>query len=984
MLFRVLGPLAVEPDTGPLVLTGSRSRALLTVLLLAPGKLVPVHRLAEALWESTAPADIDAAVHSAVARLRRALGPVGVLVVTRPPGYLLDIDRGSVDAEVFEMRHRAGAALLSQNPTDALATLDEALALWRGPAYGEFADGFARSAATHLEQLRVIAREDRAEALLRAGAPAEAAASAVDIAAEHPLRERPVDVAMRALTAARRTPEALATYQLHCDHLREELGLDPSRALRDLHARILRSELDPVDTAVPHASPSAKTQPVPARPRLPARPSPLVGRREALASLGTTLTARRLVTLVGTGGVGKTRTALELAYRAVQHGRAVWWVDLVPVTASRLIDAVATATGVEVGGTEPVDDLCHGLAGHRGLLVLDNAEHLLKPLAALVERLLGTATGLTLLVTSRERLALDEEAVRALPPFEVPADADLSNPALLLFVERAGLSIEMLGPAEIELVAHACRRLDGVPLAIELGAARAGALGLPLLLDRLGGRLDLLGGGRRTADRRHRTLRAVVEWSHELLTPEEARLFIRLAVFPGKFTMDQAEAVCADDQLPPTVIAALLARLVEQSLVHRTDAWFALLETLRAYAAEHLARSGEEEVLRARHAYATADRLTAEVARLWTAHEPAAVRALTELSDDLHAAWRHATEHDRRLAVRLAADVHDFAYGRQRLDLLRWGLTVARWDIDADALRDENLPRAMATAATAAWSSGRLADAAAYAELGVRRAGGSGSPGAVPALRVLAHLAMFMGRTDEAASRYRQIAATSRADGQLTRALVFEFSAAQALGYGGRTAEATTVVDGLLDAAVASGNPSTASWAHLVTGLVVELTDPDRALACYAAAVDHGRSADCRLFVALARSSAAALIAQLGAAHDALPAFSDVLDLWAQLGNELLQWWALARLVALLSALGADRDAAVLAGAVLAAAGQRTQMPGETERLTAALRALRTRLGAAATDSAVAAGAVLGQAAAVAHARRAIESAGTLKPRTDL
>jgi DNA-binding SARP family transcriptional activator len=404
MLFRVLGPLAVEPDTGSVVLAGSRSRALLTALLLAPGQLVPAHRLAEAVWDAAVPAHVAAAVHSAVSRLRRALGPVGDMIVTRPPGYLLDTDPGSVDAEIFETHLRTAAALLNRDPAQAVTVLDEALALWRGPAYGEFADGFARAAATRLEELRVTAREDRAEALLRTGAPAEAATSAVELAADHPLRDRPVELAMRALAATGRTPEALDAYQGHRARLRDELGLDPPRALRELHARVLRSELDPVDAADRNSPRLRKAPSAPGRPLLPARPSPLIGRHEVLAALTATAAARPLVTLCGPGGVGKTRTALELAHRVAEQGQAVWWIDLVPVTSARLITAVATATGVELGGgSAPVEELCSRLAEHRGLFVLDNAEHLLGPLAALLERLLDTTSGLTVLATSREQ-----------------------------------------------------------------------------------------------------------------------------------------------------------------------------------------------------------------------------------------------------------------------------------------------------------------------------------------------------------------------------------------------------------------------------------------------------------------------------------------------------------------------------------------------------------------------------------------------------
>jgi tetratricopeptide (TPR) repeat protein len=473
----------------------------------------------------------------------------------------------------------------------------------------------------------------------------------------------------------------------------------------------------------------------------------------------------------------------------------------------------------------------------------------------------------------------------------------------------------------------------------------------------------------------------VVEWSHQLLTADEAALFARLAVFPGSFGLDQVEAVCADERLPTPSIAPLLARLVEQSLVRRVHDRFGMLETLRVHAGERLDALGDRVAWQARHARVTADRLAAHSARLWTPEEPAAVRALTELSDDLHAAWLYASRYDRPLAVRMAADVHDFAYGRQRLDLLRWGNAVAGWEAAREvAGPGGDLARALATAATAAWSSGRRAEAAALAERGVRLAGGPDSPAAVQALRVRAHLAMFDGRADEAAASYRTLAASLRAGGEPTRALVFEHAAAQALLYAGRAREAAAVVDALRAEVAGTGHPTTMAWASYVSGLVAEATEPDRALAAYAAAVEHGAAADCRLFVTLARSSAAALTARTGAHAEACAALGVVLDLWAQLSNEFMQWWVLAQVVVVLAALGRDRDAADLGAAVMAAGDRRPHVGTEEARLAAALDELRGRLGPGLMTPR-SAGVGPGLAEAVALARRAMAAAGVAAAR---
>jgi predicted ATPase len=801
---------------------------------------------------------------------------------------------------------------------------------------------------------------------------------------------------MRALAVAGRTPEALGVYQRHRDHVRDELGLDPSPALRELHTRILRSELPTSATVVKTPAP---TPPPPPRRELPRAPSPVIGRVEELGQLGELLSTRQLMTLVGPGGVGKTRTALELAHRAAAAGRPVWWVDLVPVTEERLVDAVAAGADVELGGGDDVEDLCRGLGERRGLLVLDNAEHLLGPVAALVERLLDTLAGLTVFVTSRERLALDVETVRVLAPLPVPANADVGTPAVRLFIERApGMSVDSLTAEELSLVALACRQLDGLPLAIELGAARAHALGLPALLDRLGSRLDLLAGGRRTADRRHRTLRgggfgaivgrgAVVEWSHELLTADEAVLFARLAVFPAAFGLEQAEAVCADERLARAAIAPLLARLVEQSLLRRIQDRFSMLETLRVFASEQLDRFAERDLLSRRHAYDTADRLAAQSARLWTSEEPLAVAVLSELVDDLHTAFRYAIEHDRPLAVRLAGDVHDFAYFRQRLDLLGWATAVTAQDAAEGGQAGGGVSaaawsRALATAAVAAWSRGRIDEAAALVARAARAGCGPGLPATALARKVGADLAMFGGRTEEAVQRYRALATSWRSAGQPVQALLFEFAAAQSLANAGRTGEATVAVEHLLASATATANPTLMCWANYVHGLVVEPVDPQRAHAAYTAAVEHGVAVDSRLFVNLAHSSAAALTAHL-APEAAFRSFAEVLDRWGQLGNEMVQSWVLSQLAVLFAELGYDADAAVLAGAVRATGGPRPRAKAEIERFNETLAVLRARLGADRTESALAAGGTLDQHAVVAHARRVLATHPADRVRVD-
>ncbi|GAA5118926.1 ATP-binding protein [Pseudonocardia adelaidensis] len=517
----------------------------------------------------------------------------------------------------------------------------------------------------------------------------------------------------------------------------------------------------------------------------------------------------------------------------------------------------------------------------RGVLCLDNAEHLLDALAVLVERLTASAPDLAVLATSRERLALDAESVRVLAPLPLPADADRDNPAVRLFVERtADLEPDSLSDEQLGLVAELCRRLDGLPLAIELGAARASTLGLPSLADRLCRRLDLLSGGRRTAAARHRTLRAVVDWSHELLTPDEARLFRRLAVFPGSFPLDRVESVCADESLPAAAVAGLLARLVEQSVVQVGRGWFWLLETLRTYAQERLAAAGEELRLRGRHAHDAAGRLTDLDRRLWTPAEATAVAAVGRLVPDLQIAWDYAVEHAPSLAVRLAGDIYDFAYIRQRTDLLGWGLRVSGWDV-----AHRCLPRALAAASAAAWAGGRLAEADEHAARGVAAAAADPPTGG-RAVTQQGNLAMFRGRAEAALAYFRAACELHLAGGEEGRAMADEISTAQALVYAGRADAARRIMDDVLPRTRKAANPSLLSWAHYILGEAVTDLDPERALAAYAAAIKYAREAGSRLFTMLARASSVALVARSGTPGAALDEFDKILDQRERVNNE--------------------------------------------------------------------------------------------------
>lgn len=962
MRFKVLGPLEVEGGTGAaVVITGQRPRALLTALLLDPGAVVPLDRLVDALWGDEPPSAAANALQQIVARLRVRLAAAGDgtadALVTASGGYRLAVPPDAVDAAVFERGYRRARALGDEDPRLAAGVLEEALALWRGPAYGEHAEGFARAPAVRLEELRTAALEDRAELHLRLGGLTEAVTAARDLSAAHPLRDRPVELLMRALHAAGRTPESLDVYRGHRERLADELGLDPPVALRDLEASILRDDVSTPEP--PQVAPSRRaTSP------LPWRPGRVFGRDQDLQLLSDCLARERVLTLVGPGGVGKTRLAVEAVHRAADSGRRVWWVDLGAVTPDRLVDALAEATGLDMpGASAPAQLLAAAMRHLDGVLCLDNAETVLADVAVAVERILATAPRLAVLATSRERLAVAEEHVHLVAPLGLP-NASGQGPAVELFLNRAS-ALERGTVSETALadIVELCRRLDGMPLALELAAARAPAFGIRAFTEQVGAEIDLLAGGRRTVAR-HQTMRAVVDASYRLFTEAEALLFERLAVFPDHFRLADVRAVCADDRLAATSVGGLLARLVEQSMVQACDGRFRLLDTLRTYAAERLGVEGRG-ALRARHARHVADRLS-ELGWIGRPESEAeCVAELATMTADLHQAWDYAVHEDRLLAVELAGRIYDYAYPRQRRDLLDWGRQASHWDLDHPMM-----PLARATAVTAAWIAGdfaeaeRLAGTAAHAE--------DGSPAWARLVGQWGNLAMFAGRTDLAIERFQRAAELNRVGGQRVSEVMTEICVCQVMAYGGRGEEARRMLPDLVARARRTGNASAVAWAEYVTGEATGESDVDAALAAYERAAAAARQVDHRLFLNLATSGSVALMVRHGSTDQAPDLLERLMSDWEEIGNVAAQWWLLRHVASFLERLGRDREALELFAAV-DAHGERTFMlRGEMERLRACHERISARNQAAFVTAARAVGARMGLDDAGAAARAAL------------
>ncbi|MEN2422645.1 BTAD domain-containing putative transcriptional regulator [Streptomyces rimosus] len=648
MRFGVLGPVEVwAADGRPVRVPERKVRALLAALLAHQGRPVGAARLIDALWDERLPANPTGALQAKVSQLRRALetaGPGGrALVAARPPGYQLDAAADAVDAGRFAAL--TARAYENQDPGERAALLTEALGLWRGPAFAGFEDEpFTRAAADRLEEQRLTALEAQAAARLELGEHGPLTGELAELVARHPLRERLCALHLRALYGAGRQSEALAAYAALRERLAEELGVDPGPELTALHQAIL--EQDPRLAGVSRGEGEAEHRPsarsaIRPRTNLPAALTELVGRDAAVRDVRALLEAGRLVTLTGPGGVGKTRLALEAAQRlvddSVRFPDGVLLVELaalgrpggadghrtVSCTAAEVAEAVLAVLGVREGAASaPVGErLAGAVRDKRLLLLLDNCEHVVDAVAEVTADLLAVAPGLRVLATSQELLGLAGERVLPVPPLE---QAD----AVALFMARAaatapGFALEGMdglgGPdspdfpgvldspveSSAAAVADICRRLDGIPLALELAATRVRALGVRELSARLDDRFRLLGAGRRGAPPRQQTLRAMIDWSWELLTADERTVLRRLAVHADGCTLRAAEEVCAGGGVRSGEVAALLARLVDRSLVVVAEGPYGpryrLLESVAAYCLERLREAGEWETVRRRH-----------------------------------------------------------------------------------------------------------------------------------------------------------------------------------------------------------------------------------------------------------------------------------------------------------------------------------------------------------------------------------------------
>ncbi|MDN5930957.1 MAG: winged helix-turn-helix domain-containing protein, partial [Pseudonocardia sp.] len=666
--FRLLGDIDARIGGRRIEIGHARQRCVLAALLIDVNRPVPGDLLVERVWADRPPHRSRNALSAYLSRLRQVLaGAPEVRIGREPGGYVLASDALSVDLHRF--RHLAAQARAIDDPAEATTLFGRALDLWRGEPLATLDTPWANEVRTAAEAERLAVVLDRNDTALLAGRHVELLVDLTAATASHPLDERLAGQLMLAQYRSGRQADALETYRRIRYQLVEELGADPGPAIRRVHQQILDGDRDTTLPAVDVPRPAPSPPPVPPPSTLPMPLTTFVGRATERAELAALLGEHRMVTAVGPGGVGKTRLALAVARDlADRFPDGVWFADLVPVTDPKMIaTAVAAALGLGEQQARSAEDTVLGwLSGRRGLLVLDNCEHVVDGVVALVERLLPRAGELVVLVTSRARLQVPYEWVFPVPGLSVSAGG---GDAVELFRARAAASGGQPKEADLQRMADLCHALDGMALAIELAAARMPAVGLDGLEAGLADRLALFTGGR-PADDRHRSLRSTLDWSCALLGDLDRAVLRRAAVFAAPFTPAAARAVLGG-WAPVTEgqVADGLARLVDQNLLTPVagdgGTRYRMLETIRQYGAELLVTAGERDEVADRHLRWCLDDAT----RLAddTGPDPAAWRsAFDRVADDLRGAlgWAADRPDHRADAHRLATALAELCFTR--------------------------------------------------------------------------------------------------------------------------------------------------------------------------------------------------------------------------------------------------------------------------------------------------------------------------------
>ncbi len=940
--FRLLGDVDASVDGRAVDMGHARQRSVLAVLLVEVGRVVTIDQLIDRVWSDRPPHRARNALSGYLSRLRGRLAGVDAQIVRGPVGFSLSTDPLSIDLHRF--RHLVAGARSAAGPADAAAQYEEALGLWSGEPFPTATTPWFHSLRESLLAERMAAVLDRNDAALRAGRHGDLLAELAVAVRDNPLDERLAGQLMLAQFRSGRQADALETYRRTRTELRDELGTDPGVALRQVHQQILegggdddRSAVEAAPSAAvsrpptvpPPTAPPPLTEPPPTRAGpiapdgdLPRRATTFVGREAEFGQVASAVREGRLVTLTGVGGVGKTRLAVEVAAReAGRFPDGVRLCELAPLDDGGAVsDAVAVALRVrQRQGLSIEESVIEYLRGQELMLVLDNCEHVLDATSRLLDEIVRNCPTVTVLATSREALGVDGEWVVPLAPMPV-------DDAVALFADRAGAARRGSDPEgrdhDPAAVAEICRRLDGLPLAIELAAARLRVMSAAEVARRLdGGRLL----SRRSRDGlpHHQSLEATIDWSYRLLTAAEKALFVRLSVFAGGFDMEAAHGVCGRPGDSEDDVVDLVGELVEKSMVSVSGgpgrSRYHVLETLRAYGRSRLREAGAEDDPGRAHASYFA-RLAEETARgLHGPDERVWVeRALPDYENLRTAFERAVADRDGDLALRVVTSVSELLH-------LRVGYEVAGWAQRALELVDDGhplVPAAVGVAARGAWNRGEFAAARTLAARagGRRPARGTGRiayPG-----DVLADVALYEGDAEAALRHYAGEVEQARHDDDPIRLVwtLYYVAVCQAV--------LRAPDDGLAAArdavltAEATANPTALSMARYAMGLVLKKSDPERALTLFDEAAELAASVQNFWWEGIALMEAAATLAvharvpDLAVAADAL---RRVLDHWDRVGDRTQQWLNLRYITRFLVRLRADDDAVALHAALVAA-----------------------------------------------------------------
>lgn len=956
----VLGPLRLVVDGEDIEVRGTRRRAMLALLALQVGQVVSVDTLLDVLWEGEPPPSGRHAVRSLLSRVRGHLAGHADHIEQVGGGYRLD--RAVWDVDVLDVRDKARRARSAAvtDPSEAAVLLESALQHWRGPALAEFAsiDSLAAHALT-LHELRLSLEDELIAACLDSGGT-DLVERTVRAVQTEPLREQRQLLHIRALATASRATEALRAASAYRKRLADETGLDPTPALAALESQVASGELAPrrdeADRAAPRLPASGdrqRTDQIGLLGRWPRALTPLLGRATELERLQHLLGSEALVSVVGPGGIGKTRLATTAAQVLHDQGeRTVVYVALAQLDSGMGLDTVAGAVAGAVGlrpnrNHSALEVTQEWLGTGRYVLILDNCEHLIDAVRDLVVGLLSARGDPHILLTSRMPTALPGEHLLRLGPLprcSTSSPDDLADqPAVRLFIDRARRGRDRFQPSPDQLrsIAETVDRLDGLPLAIELAAARLSTLSLDDLVARLDDALDLLTDGRPSVDARQRSLRATLDWSYRLLGPDERRLLTHLGAFADGADLAAVETVGSALGLRGAGVNEL-ASLVDSSIVQvegDDTPRYRMPESVRAFARDrHLRHGGDATPTGTliRWAVETAT----EIDHLCRdQREPDADRQIRREIGNLRAAHLAATEtDDLDAAVAITVALDRAAAVRDLPEVWTWARQLAaRPDLDGHPRQAE----ALGAAAEAAWLVGDLADSERDARHGLDI-----DPSAGRCIYALATVALFRGQTDRARSLFVDAADTDRA--------AFG-NAALAAAYNGDRDEAEHLIAAGMPWAETQGAPTDLAVFHYATG---ETRAPDEgAIASYERAVELARTSGATFVEGIATVGLASLLAAQGDTGTALESYRRLVNYWARTGSWTQQWITLANLARLLRDLGDGETAATIDHAARGSgdpalappqptppSDPRTTAPSRAKVVHAALRAIDEQL----------------------------------------